>query len=509
MKEGKDILKEAGVLLIAITMVLSTSVIAQTEKHQTPMISVEGSGQGPGALGDVVWDNGMDYDGICAAQYDESYPFEAESADDFNFDEDTLVGDVHWIGAYWNGDNYNQVHWPWEITFYKDDGSGNKPGSLYAGPYNFDESEYTETLVEDTGSPDTGIYYEISVDLPEGILCYAGEKYWISIQGIGVFPPQSGWAYHLDPIYLHEAVFRSEFFGFPDWTDWSEVSPPDQRDLCFRLTEKECEPSIDVEKYVWDPCNEEWVNADTESEALDLPICTDVTFKIVIHNDGECCGPLFNIQVYDVMHDSLKYISADPEPDDFAYDPPYYYMVWYFPGPLEYCETIEIYVTAHVEGPECSVDFNYVEVLAESDCEPYYVDDWDYAYVHAYVNDPPSPPKIDGPDKGPAGEKLCWTFHSTDAEGDLVKYVIDWGDGTTDTTECYPSCTPVEVCHIYEEKGTYIIKAYAIDCCWGAEGPESTFEVTIPRARYVYPLIVRLFERFPNAFPILRQLLGL
>ena len=44
----------------------------------------------------------------------------------------------------------------------------------------------------------------------------------------------------------------------------------------------------------------------------------------------------------------------------------------------------------------------------------------------------------------------------------------------------------------------------------GLVGEESTFEVTIKRARTVYhPLLLRLFERFPNAFPILRNLLGL
>jgi hypothetical protein len=507
MKKRKYCVKEAGVLLIAIVMCLSITVTADIETNETPTLFAEGSGQSQGALGPVVWDNGMDYDGVAAAQFDEEYPFEAECADDFNFEEDTLVGDVHWIGAYWQT-NYNQVHWPWEIIFYKDDGSGNKPGALYAGPYNFDSTQYTETLVEDTGST---IYYEISVDLPENVVCNAGQKYWISIQGIGVFPPQSGWGYHLDPIYLHEAVFRSEFFGHPDWTDWSIVDPPNPRDLCFQLTEGEgCEPSIDVEKYVKGPCGD-WVDADTEDEALDLPICTDAIFKIVIHNDGTCCGPLFNIYVYDVMHDSLKFISADPEPEEFAYDPPYYYMLWTFPGPLEPCETIEIYITAHVEGPECSLDFNYVEVYAMSDCEPYYLDDFDWAYVHAFENKPPDAPKIDGPSEGKAGETLNFTFHSTDPNGDPVRYVVDWGDGSPiETTDCYPSCTPVGLTHTYANDGTYIIKAKAIDCCWGLEGPGSEHEIKIPRARSVYhPIILKLLERFPNVFPILRQLLNL
>jgi len=373
----------AVVLFIAAAMVFSSVAIANTEvKEEDIELSTIHQGTANGALGPVVWDNGMDYDGICSAQYDTGVPFESECADDFHFEEDTEVFDVHWIAAYWNGDNYNQVHWPWEIIFYHDDGSGTAPGNIYAGPYTYNPGSYTETIIEDTGDPASGIYYKISVDLPENILFPACYKFWISIQGIGDFSPQSGWAFHFDPIKLHEAVFRSVYFGYPDWTPWSTVAPPDQRDLCFQLTKKvECEPSIDVEKYVWDPKNNEWVDADTPNDALDLPICDEITFKIVVHNNGNV--PLENILVQDKMEDSLKFISGDPEPDHYTYEPPFHYMEWFFPGPLKPCETIEIYITAHVEGPECAVDFNYVLVTAEGCGQPP-VHDEDYCYVHAY-----------------------------------------------------------------------------------------------------------------------------
>ena len=140
------------------------------------------------------------------------------------------------------------------------------------------------------------------------------------------------------------------------------------------------EPSIDVEKEVFDSETGKWVDADTENEALDVPICNDVTFKIIIHNNGEI--PLENIHVSDAMHDSLKYISADPEPDDFQYNPPFYNIWWIFPGPLPVGETITVYITAHVEGPECSIDYNYVMVTAYAGGTS--ASDEDYAYVHAY-----------------------------------------------------------------------------------------------------------------------------
>ena len=78
-------------------------------------------------------------------------------------------------------------------------------------------------------------------------------------------------------------------------------------------------------------------------------------------------------------------------------------------------------------------------------------------------NEPPTAPDIDGPNKGKSGVKLCWTFHSDDPEENDVKYIIDWGDGNTEETDYYLSCTPAEACHIYEVEGTYVIKAIAED----------------------------------------------
>ncbi|UCH71590.1 MAG: DUF11 domain-containing protein [Thermoplasmatales archaeon] len=144
--------------------------------------------------------------------------------------------------------------------------------------------------------------------------------------------------------------------------------------FCYEICEV-CEPSIDVEKEVWDNKNQEWVDADTRDEALDVCICNEVTFKITVTNTGTC--PLYNVKVSDIMHDSLKYISADPDPFDFWYEEPYYYMIWYI-DEMDETQEVVIYITAHVEGPECSYDVNHVEadgvclhgtpVFDEDDC---------------------------------------------------------------------------------------------------------------------------------------------
>jgi hypothetical protein len=61
----------------------------------------------------------------------------------------------------------------------------------------------------------------------------------------------------------------------------------------------------------------------------------------------------------------------------------------------------------------------------------------------------------------------------------------------------------------YSSTGTYLISAYAKDVN-NAESDIVTLEVSIPKNKLFdnnYPLLGWLFERFPNMFPILRQIL--
>ena len=85
-------------------------------------------------------------------------------------------------------------------------------------------------------------------------------------------------------------------------------------------------------------------------------------------------------------------------------------------------------------------------------------------------------------------------------------------DGTlSDWVGPYASGEEAEISHIFSAKGTYTIEAKAKDV-FGDEGPIGTIPVTMPRNKpfnFNFNLLGWLFERFPNAFPILRQLLGL
>jgi hypothetical protein len=173
--------------------------------------------------GDIVWDNGMDYVSLLAAQEDTSYPFDFHCADDFQFAEDQLVHDVHWIGGYWNG---APIEGEWGIRFFEDDGG--VPGDVFAGPFFI---AWADMSVVDLGSG----YFELGADI-DAVEFAAGTTYWVDIYGNEDAMPQSGWAYH-DDVIMSPMVAGSDYFGYPYWTPGFDIWGTD-RDMAFQLTAK-------------------------------------------------------------------------------------------------------------------------------------------------------------------------------------------------------------------------------------------------------------------------------
>ncbi|KYK32050.1 MAG: hypothetical protein AYK22_00375 [Thermoplasmatales archaeon SG8-52-3] len=126
------------------------------------------------------------------------------------------------------------------------------------------------------------------------------------------------------------------------------------------------------------------------------------------------------------------------------------------------------------------------------------------------ANYPPSTPEITGPSRGIPGTQYSFTFVSEDSDGYDVYFYVDWGDGTFEEWEGpFPSGNIYRVGHTWDEKSTYTIRAKAKDV-FGAESAFGSFEIEIPRSINPHKTIFEiLFDRFPNAFPILRQILGL
>jgi len=122
------------------------------------------------------------------------------------------------------------------------------------------------------------------------------------------------------------------------------------------------------------------------------------------------------------------------------------------------------------------------------------------------VPSPPNKPTIDGPKKGKPGTSYDFIFNAVDPDNDNVKYLIDWGDGTTDTTDFNPSGTNVKVSHTWSSRRTYIIRANAEDV-YGLIGPEATFTVTMPRNRAIDIPFLNYLQTHPNLFPILQKII--
>ena len=123
----------------------------------------------------------------------------------------------------------------------------------------------------------------------------------------------------------------------------------------------------------------------------------------------------------------------------------------------------------------------------------------------------PDPPVIDGPTNAKIRIEHTYTFRASDPDGDDVRYRINWGDGNHEWTEYYVQDTDVKVNHTYEEKGAFTVKAYAQDIN-GADGSETTLEVTMPKNKHFifnFPLLNWLFERFTNVLQILQYIVGM
>ncbi len=124
-------------------------------------------------------------------------------------------------------------------------------------------------------------------------------------------------------------------------------------------------------------------------------------------------------------------------------------------------------------------------------------------------NQPPDAPSIIGPTTGKTNIELTYNFTVTDPEGDDVYLFVDWGDGTnTSWVGTYPSGTVIMKSHTWTKKGAYQIKAQGSDI-YGYPSEWTTLPISIP---YSYnlptrPFLVKLFEHFPHAFPILRHLM--
>jgi hypothetical protein len=119
------------------------------------------------------------------------------------------------------------------------------------------------------------------------------------------------------------------------------------------------------------------------------------------------------------------------------------------------------------------------------------------------MNKPPSPPNITGPNSGRIGVEYDFRFVSIDPDGDDIWYYIKWGDEPNRKWDGpYPSGTEITRPYRWLRRGTYTIKAKAMDC-YATESNWSEFEIKILLPR------PKLWFRDNNIFPINQRILNL
>ncbi len=133
----------------------------------------------------------------------------------------------------------------------------------------------------------------------------------------------------------------------------------------------------------------------------------------------------------------------------------------------------------------------------------------DPSLVIADISYAPTNPLIDGPNTGGVGIEYCWTFQSSDPNGDDIKYIIKWGDGNSNETGCFSSGEIVTLCHTYNKQGIFKIEVKAKECTEeGLESDWETLEINIPRNRIFNKIsFLDLFEYFTKYITKLKILI--
>ena len=122
-------------------------------------------------------------------------------------------------------------------------------------------------------------------------------------------------------------------------------------------------------------------------------------------------------------------------------------------------------------------------------------------------NTPPAAPDLNGPTNVKVNTPTNYMFSTTDLESDVVYYWIKWcEDNITEWDGPYASGEEVVFIHSWCHKGTFTIKAKAMDF-YGYEGNWTELEIIVPRNKIVNRPLIQFLQSHPNLFPILQKLL--
>jgi len=195
--------------------------------------------------------------------------------------------------------------------------------------------------------------------------------------------------------------------------------------------------------------------------------------------------------------------TTDPEEDEV-----FYLFDW---GDGEYSEWIgPVNSGETVTSIHSWIDLGDYNIKVRAKDEWGCVSDWSDVKVFPIVeNTCPEVPTISGPTTGKVGVPLDFTVVTSDPDGQDVFYDIFWGNAGGAPEGPYGSGEEQTFTHTWTMAGRFTIKVKAMDTS-GDWSESREYEIKISRPRSIENLfLAHIFERFPNIFPIFRQLLGL
>jgi len=144
----------------------------------------------------------------------------------------------------------------------------------------------------------------------------------------------------------------------------------------------------------------------------------------------------------------------------------------------------------------------------------------DLRYARKIENSPGVPTQPSGNLRGKPGETYTFTTTSQDFDNDKIQYGWDWDDDleVDEWTGFFDSGETCEITHVWNDSGSYSIRVMAMDEKEYINGyhvnemGEFSFwsDSATMTMSYSYNPILEflewLFDRFPNVFPLLRQL---
>ena len=114
---------------------------------------------------------------------------------------------------------------------------------------------------------------------------------------------------------------------------------------------------------------------------------------------------------------------------------------------------------------------------------------------------PEKPAKPTGKITGEPGNIYLYSTETTDADGDQVYYLWDWGDGNfSEWLGPFASGQTATAQKSWTEKGNYSIRVKAKDIHGGESNWSDPLDVTMP---YNVPLFVKFVNLLEQLFPLL------